>query len=76
MGCERDGARLAQPFVSVAFPLRFQLVPGGLSNCPEPANTRKWKSRSGRCSGSFSSSRCGGRAKPCRLPHIFAPAAA
>ena len=27
----------------VAFSLRFQLVPSGLSNCPEPANKRKWK---------------------------------
>jgi hypothetical protein len=43
MGCERDGACLARPFASVAFPLRFQLVPGGLSNRPEAANKRKWK---------------------------------
>lgn len=40
----REGWRApARPFVSVAFSYAFQRVPGGLSNCPEPANTKKWK---------------------------------
>jgi hypothetical protein len=43
MGCGKDGARFGAAIRVCSFCVPFQPLPGGLSNCPEAANKRKWK---------------------------------
>lgn len=64
-------ARPARPFALVAIHMRFQPVPGGLSNRREQANhQKKRKSRGSRCSGSFFPGGGSPRSRRCAYPAV------